>query len=258
MNGFIMDNDPLVKLDDCPDNVSFSIKIFSATAATLYSHYMASPTVENYLKAVFALSQEDGKVSVSDLSKSLSVSTPTANNMVRKLHDRGLINYEKYKPLELTEKGRTAAALIVRKHRLTEMYLVEQMGFGWEEVHAIAEQIEHVKSPGFFNRMDELMGHPAFDPHGSPIPDPEGNLAPTDRQRLSDCQPGQRVTVVGLAHTSNDFLHLMNELEISLQTSLSVVKRQLFDASMTVSYPGHDEVVLSKIVTDKILVEETS
>ncbi|MEO0733138.1 MAG: metal-dependent transcriptional regulator, partial [Bacteroidota bacterium] len=139
---------------------------------------MPTPTVENYLKALLALTEETGRASISQLSKALDISTPSANSMVKKLRDQGLVKYEKYRPLELTEAGRRQAALVVRKHRLTEMFLVERMGFGWEEVHAIAEQIEHVDSPDFFARMDELMDYPTTDPHGSPIPDPEGNIVP--------------------------------------------------------------------------------
>ena len=216
---------------------------------------MATPTVENYLKALFALADAEGLVSVSSLAKSLGVSKPSANNMVRKLHERGLVEYEKYKPLKLTAAGRKAAALIIRKHRLTEMYLVEQMGFGWEEVHAIAEQIEHVNSPVFFDRMDKLMGHPAVDPHGSPIPDADGVIAPVNHRRLSDCAIGQAVTITGLNHTSNDFLHFLNDRNLSLGTELTVVDREAFDGSLTVSYPGNDRAVFSKIVGDKILVE---
>lgn len=216
---------------------------------------MATPTVENYLKALFALADAEGLVSVSSLAKSLGVSKPSANNMVRKLHERGLVEYEKYKPLKLTAAGRKAAALIIRKHRLTEMYLVEQMGFGWEEVHAIAEQIEHVNSPDFFDRMDELMGHPAVDPHGSPIPDADGVIAPTNHRRLSDCTIGQAVTITGLNHTSNDFLHFLNDRNLSLGTELTVIAREAFDGSLTVAYPGNDRAVFSKIVGDKILVE---
>lgn len=216
---------------------------------------MATPTVENYLKALFALADAEGLVSVSSLAKSLGVSKPSANNMVRKLHERGLVKYERYKPLQLTAAGRKAAALIIRKHRLTEMYLVEQMGFGWEEVHAIAEQIEHVKSPDFFDRMDELMGHPAVDPHGSPIPDADGVIAPTNHRRLSDCAAGQTVTITGLNHTSNDFLHFLNDHELGLGTELTIVSREAFDGSLTVAYPNTERAVFSKVVGDKILVE---
>ncbi len=215
---------------------------------------MSTPTEENYLKALLALSGAEGKVSVSDLSKSLGVSTPSANSMVRKLAERGLVNYQKYKPLQLTKAGRKAAALIVRKHRLTEMFLVEQMGFGWEEVHAIAEQIEHVDSPGFFTRMDELMGHPTVDPHGSPIPDADGNITAKNRRRLSECGAGETVTVLGLDHDSNDFLHFLNDRDLGLGAQLRIHHREAFDGSLTLSYPGHDRVTFSKVVGDRILV----
>lgn len=216
---------------------------------------MATQTVENYLKALFALSGEDGNVSVSALAASLGVSKPSATNMARKLNEQGLLDYEKYKPLRLTAAGRKAAALIVRKHRLTEMFLVEQMGFGWEEVHAIAEQIEHVKSPDLFTRMDELMGHPTVDPHGSPIPDADGKIVNTQRLRLSDCTPGQTVTVIGLDHRSNDFLYFLNDRQLSLGVQLSIDGKESFDGSLTVSYPGNEKTTFSKVVGDKILVE---
>ncbi|MEM1358578.1 MAG: metal-dependent transcriptional regulator [Bacteroidota bacterium] len=216
---------------------------------------MATPTVENYLKALLALANGNGKVSISDLSKSLGVSTPSANSMIKKLRDQGLVEYEKYKPVRLTKEGRKQAALIVRKHRLTEMFLVERMGFGWEEVHAIAEQIEHVKSPGFFARMDELMGFPTTDPHGSPIPDTKGNIATMEHRRLSDCQVGETVNVVALAHSSNDFLHLMNDRKISLGTTITILHKEDFDGSLTVKYAGYEQTNFSKIVGDCILVD---
>ena len=137
---------------------------------------MNSLTEENYLKALFNLSQEDGEVSVNELSKHLQIKMPTVTSMMKKLGEKKLVNYESYKPLKLTEKGRREAGLIIRKHRLTEMFLVEQMSFGWEQVHEIAEQIEHIHSPEFFEKMDELLGYPKFDPHGSPIPDKTGQM----------------------------------------------------------------------------------
>ena len=215
---------------------------------------MATVTEENYLKALLSLSDEDGRVAVSELSRQLGVSTPSANSMVRRLAERGLVHYEKYKPVALTGRGRKAAALIVRKHRLTEMFLVERMGFGWEEVHAIAEQIEHVESPDFFRRMDELMGHPTVDPHGSPIPDPEGNLPATPRRRLSDCRTGERVVIAGLDHSSNEFLHFLNDRGLALQTELTITHRESFDGSLTVDYGESRGVTFSKVVADRLLV----
>ena len=215
---------------------------------------MATTTEENYLKALFALSAKTGTVATSELSRSLGVSTPSVNSMVRKLAERGLVHYEKYRPLELTHAGKKAAALIIRKHRLTEMFLVEKMGFGWEEVHAIAEQIEHVESPAFFSRMDELMGFPTVDPHGSPIPAPDGSIATKPRRRLADCTVGETVTIQGLAHSSNKFLHFLNARGIGLQTSLTVNQVEVFDGSMTVSYGERSQVTLSGKVTEQLLV----
>jgi len=141
-----------------------------------YFWNMASQTEENYLKTLFTLADEKGEILLSGLSKTMGVSTPSANSMVKKMHEKGLVDYLKYKPIVLTEKGKLNAALIIRKHRLTEMYLMEKMGFGWEEVHEIAEQMEHIKSASFFDRVDELMNFPKVDPHGSPIPDKNGKI----------------------------------------------------------------------------------
>lgn len=175
--------------------------------------------------------------------------------MVKKLADRGMIHYEKYRPLQLTDDGRRAAALVVRKHRLTEMFLVEKMGFGWEEVHPIAEQIEHVNSPDFFARMDELMGHPTTDPHGSPIPDPEGNIAARQYATLSEVSPGQTVTIAALADSSASFLLYLNDRKLALGVPLTVRNRVAFDGSMEVSYPGCPSLSLSKLVSEKLLVK---
>ena len=128
---------------------------------------MAPPTEENYLKALFNLANSQGEITLSELASRLEVSLPTANSMVKSLQKSNWLNYEKYKPLTLTPEGRRLAASIIRKHRLTEMFLVDVMKFGWEEVHEVAEQIEHIHAPKFFDRMDEMLGHPAADPHGS-------------------------------------------------------------------------------------------
>ncbi|MCK9450952.1 MAG: metal-dependent transcriptional regulator [Bacteroidales bacterium] len=138
---------------------------------------MASQIVENYLKAFINHSNSEGELLISQLSTLMHVRMPTVNSMMKNLKKQGLVNYEKYKPLSLTEKGRKVAALVVRKHRLTEMYLYEKMGFSAEEVHEIAEQIEHINAPKLFDRMDELLGFPNFDPHGSPIPDSFGEIS---------------------------------------------------------------------------------
>jgi len=216
---------------------------------------MPSQTEENYLKALFSLSDERGEVSVSDLSGALSVSTPTANSMVKRLSEKGLLHYEKYKPLTLTEKGQLEAALIVRRHRLAEMYLVEKMGFGWEEVHEIAEQLEHIKSAKFFDKMDELMGHPVMDPHGSPIPDKNGHITDRAYQKLSDISEGEKVKLRALVISTADFLNFLNNKGLALGTELEVLTVEDFDQSVTIAYDQHPSVTLSHEASKQLLVE---
>ena len=216
---------------------------------------MATPTEENYLKALFALADADDKIPVSELAKALGVSTPTANSMVRKLHQRGLLHYQRYKPLALTPAGRIAAAQVIRKHRLTEMYLVERMGFGWEEVHPIAEQIEHIDSPAFFARMDQLMGFPSVDPHGSPIPSLSGEVATQPYRPLSDCPVDAPLTLRALTQSSSDLLRLLNKRGIHLGIPITIHSREPFDGTLTVSYPDHHRVTFSQLLASKLLVE---
>jgi DtxR family Mn-dependent transcriptional regulator len=216
---------------------------------------MNSQTEENYLKALFNLANENDQINISDLSNSLNVSTPSVNSMIKKLHEKEYVKYVKYKPIQLTLVGKKEAALIIRKHRLTEMFLVENMGFGWEEVHEIAEQIEHIKSPEFFNRMDELIGFPSIDPHGSPIPDKNGNIIQKEYQILSKCQPNDIVWIVALRNSSTDFLKFLNNRNLSLATKLKVLSIEDFDGSMVVEHKGKTET-LSKTVCDKLMIEK--
>lgn len=216
---------------------------------------MPSPTVENYLKALLSLSRETGAVNVTDLSRALGVSKPAANSMVKSLAARGLVAYERYRPLRLTPAGRTAAALIVRKHRLTEMYLVDQMGFRWDEVHAIAEQVEHIDSPRFFQRMDELMGYPTVDPHGSPIPTPEGEIAAHDYDSLAETSAGQRATLRAVTGDADKLLSYLTRKGISLGTAFEVTEVEPFDGSLRVRYGEGREEVLTREVARCLLVE---
>ena len=217
---------------------------------------MASQTVENYLKAIFNLSNHEGEINLSELSTHLEVSKPTVNSMVKTLYQEGWVDYEKYKPIKLTQKGRIAAALIVRKHRLTEMYLVEKMGFGWEEVHEIAEQIEHIKAPEFFDKMDKLLDYPKVDPHGSPIPDAEGNIIDQHYKKLSECLVNDQVRLVALNQSSKEFLEYLDSRQISLNVEINILSIESFDQSMKVSYQNHDEEILSLKVCERLLVKK--
>ncbi len=216
---------------------------------------MATQTKENYLKAIYYLYQKEGKISVSALGKAMNVSTPTVNSMVKKLQGNGWIIYEKYQPLLLTERGKKKAALIIRKHRLTEMFLTQFMDFGWEEVHEIAEEIEHIQVDKFFDRMDELLGFPSVDPHGSPIPDKAGKIELKEYTPLSAIANGQQVRLCSLAKSSKDLLLFLNRKKIKLGTKLEVVKREPFDNSILVIYNDNSPSMLSAEVCQLLLVE---
>lgn len=217
---------------------------------------MFSSTEENYLKALFHLADADGEVSVNELSKQLGLKMPTVNSMMKKLADKKLVHYESYKPLRLTARGKREAALIIRKHRLTEMFLVEKMGFGWEEVHAIAEQIEHLHSPAFFEKMDALLGFPKVDPHGSPIPDKDGKVAWLNYTKLSDAKPGTKVILVAVTQSSEEFLRFLNSRSLRLNMQLTIKKSEPFDGSMVVEYGNKRRETLSKVVCEKMLVAQ--
>jgi DtxR family transcriptional regulator, Mn-dependent transcriptional regulator len=224
--------------------------------SNVYFWFMNSLVEENYLKALFNLSIENGQVNVNDLSQRLEIKMPTVTSMMKKLAGKGLVHYESYKPLRLTEQGKIEAALIIRKHRLTEMFLVEKMGFGWEQVHDIAEQIEHIHSDLFFAKMDELLGFPKSDPHGSPIPDRNGNVTWKEFKKLSDCLAGDRVRLEAVINTSEEFLKFLNNRELSLGLEVQVVSVEPFDHSMVVKYANRAAETLSHTVCERLLVVE--
>ena len=222
-----------------------------------YFYIVNSLVEENYLKALFSLSiGNKGEVSVNDLSRHLDIKMPTVTSMMKKLATKKLVHYESYKPLRLTEKGKKEAALIIRKHRLTEMYLVEKMGFGWEQVHEIAEQMEHIKSPDFFAKMDELLDYPKLDPHGSPIPDKNGKMVWKEYSKLSECKQGDTVKMAAVINTSDEFLKFLNSREIYLGLEMKIKSVEPFDNTMVVSYDKHSSETLSHTVCEILLVEQ--
>ena len=215
---------------------------------------MNSLTEENYLKALYHLINDNDEVSVNDLSRQLNIKMPSVNSMIKKFADKKWVKYESYKPIKLTESGKKEASLIVRKHRLTEMFLVEKMGFGWENVHVIAEQLEHIHSEVFFDKMDEILNYPKVDPHGEPIPDKDGNVIQPDLKKLSKCQENDRVELASVTTSSEEFLSFLNKRNLSLGTEIKVLQREDFDQSMKVFYNDQEEN-FSKTVCDRLLVK---
>ena len=216
---------------------------------------MASLTEENYIKSIYTLSQATGEVFVSELGKKLSVKLPSVNSMVKRLASKKIVSYAPYKGIKLTEKGRKTALLIIRRHRLAELFLVKVMGLGWEEVHEIAEQLEHVDSPRFYDLIDELLNYPKVDPHGEPIPDSNGKLVSRNQTSLSEINEGSSVRIIAVADDEKSFLGHLNSKGLQIGDRVTIKKRESFDSSITIQHKSGNEFMLSHQVAERILVE---
>lgn len=216
---------------------------------------MGSLTEENYIKSIYALSQATGEVYVSELAKKLEVKLPTVNSMIKRLAAKKLVAYAPYQGIKLTEKGKKEALGIVRKHRLAELFLVKVLGLGWEEVHDIAEQLEHVNSSRFYERIDELLSYPKFDPHGEPIPDSNGKIQAQKRTSLSDLAEGSTATITAVTEDEKSFLDHLNAKGLQIGDAVTIKKRELFDGSITLQHKSKKEILLTHQVAERIWVE---
>ncbi|SOE20391.1 iron (metal) dependent repressor, DtxR family [Spirosomataceae bacterium TFI 002] len=197
---------------------------------------MTSFTEENYLKAIYHLSHSKGggSVSTSELAESTQTRAASVSDMLRKLSDKAFINYIKYQGVTLTDSGLQIALKVIRKHRLWEVFLVEKLGFGWGEIHEIAEQLEHIDAVELTSRLDDFLGNPKFDPHGDPIPDVKGNLPKVDSIKLSEATIGNTLVVVGVLEDSTSFLQHLDKIDFKLGLSLKVLEISSFDKSVEV------------------------
>mgnify|MGYP000456214415 CR=1 FL=1 len=194
---------------------------------------------EDYLKAIFSLYNEfQQAISTSKLADSLSTKASSVTEMIQKLADKNLVTYQKYYGVHLTDLGKKQALKIIRKHRLWEYFLVESLDFKWDQVHDIAEQLEHIDSDELVDKLDVYLGYPKFDPHGDPIPDKEGNLEDQDKFLLVEADMDKQLTIVGVKDSSSTFLKYMEKKELSLGTVIRVMEREEFDHSHIVKVDG--------------------
>lgn len=209
---------------------------------------------ENYLKALFKLTQLGGKkVTNSALAQLLELNPATVLEMVRKLEGRKMVRVLPDKSIQLTEEGRTKALLTIRKHRIWEVFLVQKLGYDWNEVHELAEQLEHIESDDLIDRLDNFLGHPAFDPHGDPIPDKEGNLQPIPSVPLTRCAEGIAYTVQHFAETADTFLAYLQQVQIKPGSKLKITGINQYDQSINLLV-GKKQLVISEKVAANILV----
>lgn len=216
---------------------------------------MTSLTEENYLKAIYKLHERSGAmVSTSALAKNLQINAASVTDFIKKMAAKKLISYEKSKGVILTEHGRLIALTIIRKHRLWEVWLVNNLGFKWDEVHEIAEQLEHVISDELFEQLDKHLGYPKADPHGDLIPDAKGRFVKTSNKPLLNCKKGDKVKFTGVAEHSNSFLQYLTKSNIKLGDELVVESIEEFDKSFQVRINRKERKLLSKEVVKNLLV----
>lgn len=212
-------------------------------------------TEENYLKAIWSLSSDSRKgVSTNKLAERLETKASSVTDMIRRLSEKGLVDYIKYQGVKLSAEGRDVAVRVIRKHRLWESFLVDKLGFNWDEVHELAEQLEHIRSQELTDRLDAFLGHPACDPHGDPIPKRDGTFPELERKAISSYAPGETVILTGVTDSSANFLQFLNRLKLELGTELEIVEQFDFDHSMLVKRSGGDEQLLPAGVVSQLLV----
>ena len=210
---------------------------------------------ENYLKTIFHLERKlNSDVSTNALAERMQTRASSVTDMMQKLADKKMLVYKKYKGVQLTEKGKKAAAYVVRKHRLWEVFLVDKLKFDWDEVHDIAEQMEHIKSVELIKRLDVFLGHPDFDPHGDPIPDKEGNIKKAEKRLLSELIKNQTGICVGVKESSPEYLQYLDKKKISIGTKINVLGKEFFDGSMMIQVE-RDQFFISKQIAENLYVQ---
>ncbi len=213
-------------------------------------------TEENYLKVIHRLSEATSEdISTNAVAELMQTKAASVTDMLRKLAEKGWVNYQKYQGVRLSAEGEKIALSIVRKHRLWEVFLVDKMGFNWDEVHEIAEQLEHIESDQLINKLDEYLGFPKTDPHGDPIPNKDGILPELAYSHLSDIKATKTCKLMGVAQDSAVFLQLLTKLNLSLGAKLDIQEINEFDRSIFVSINESTPIFISHEVAKNILVK---
>jgi DtxR family Mn-dependent transcriptional regulator len=215
-----------------------------------------SASKENHLKAIFHLQQEQGLVTTNALAAALQTRPASVTDMLKKLKEQKLLIYERYKGFKLNNEGRKAAVQVIRKHRLWEYFLVKKLQFGWDEVHEIAEELEHISSRALIDRLDAFLGYPQTDPHGDPIPDSHGRLLVKRQVSLAELPLNKVAHVSGIASQTPEMLEVLQYNHIQLGTRLEIRKKFPFDDSLEVKVRNRPPVTLSARVAKNVLVND--
>lgn len=205
-------------------------------------------TEENYIKAIYHLQLSSDLVSTNMLSAEMNTRPATVTDMLKKLEHKKVLHYRKYRGFILTDHGKKTAIQVVRKHRLWEYFLVNKLGFAWEEVHSMAEELEHISSQELITRLDAFLGNPAFDPHGDPIPDGKGKIRTIKQQNLLDIPLKKTATVQSVKNQCKEMLDLLNHHQIGIGSKIKVLRRFDFDGSAEIKVEKCPAIIISNQV----------
>lgn len=206
---------------------------------------------ENYLKAIYHLELDTNTgISTNAIAEKLATKASSVTDMIKKLSEKKVVIYKKYKGVNLTDLGKKSAANIVRKHRLWEVFLVEKLNFSWDEVHEVAEQLEHIKSSKLIDQLDSFLGFPTHDPHGDPIPDKEGNLKTIEKNLLSTLSKDESGICVGVDDSSSEFLQFLDKKGITLGKKITILDKENFDDSLSILIEGKKLSISNKIASN--------
>jgi DtxR family Mn-dependent transcriptional regulator len=215
---------------------------------------MNSQSEEDYLKALYHLEMDFNAVSTNSIAEYLDMKPSSVTDMLKKLSEKKFINYQKYKGTSLTKKGKLIALSIVRKHRLWETFLVEKLGFGWDQVHTIAEQLEHIKSDELIENLDNFLGNPKYDPHGDPIPSKDGNIEKMNQKILVELKASQKGIITGVKKGTASLLNYLDKEKVKLGDSIKVIEILEFDGTYIVEI-NKRKLTFSEKICQNLLLE---
>jgi DtxR family transcriptional regulator, Mn-dependent transcriptional regulator len=209
----------------------------------------------NYIKSIYHLQQGDRVVTTNELAAELQTKAASVTDMLKKLKAKNLLEYEPYQGFRLSEQGKKLALNIVRKHRLWEYFLVHELEFGWDEVHDIAEELEHINSPLLIEKLDAYLSFPKFDPHGDPIPDINGKMEASRQINLIDLKPEYEAEVSAVGSQSTELLELLRHKNIGIGTILQVIRKFSFDNSIEIKIKNHPAFSISQQLAQTLFVK---
>lgn len=219
---------------------------------------MFTTSEEDHLKAIFKIAEKEKKaVSTNAIAAYMNTAPASVTDMLKKLAEKDLILYQKYRGVSLSPSGSKVAIQLIRKHRLWEVFLVDKLGFSWEEVHEVAEQLEHIHSEDLVSKLEKFLEYPKFDPHGDPIPNADGKFTLRSQWSVAELLVGQTGIILGVRENDKNFLMYLNDLNIGLGTSIKILQKNHYDQATRILIDGRFDHLITKQVAQQLLVKKS-